>query len=121
MRNTSEIWRYNNQEQYLYHAAKSRAKKYNIEFTITPEDIKIPKFCPYFNIPLTNIRNRNGKIPGTNPSLDRINNDLGYIPGNIQVISIRANRIKSNLSLEELETFAINILLKHSDVEVDYK
>lgn len=37
------------------------------------------------------------------PSIDRIQNDLGYVPGNIGVISMLANRIKSSLTLEQAE------------------
>jgi hypothetical protein len=37
------------------------------------------------------------------PSLDRINNNLGYVPGNVIVVSDRANRIKNNATIEELE------------------
>lgn len=36
------------------------------------------------------------------PSLDRINNDLGYVPGNVMVISRRANIIKKDATLDEL-------------------
>ncbi len=37
------------------------------------------------------------------PSLDRLDNTLGYIPGNVQVISWKANQIKSNATLQELQ------------------
>jgi hypothetical protein len=36
-------------------------------------------------------------------SLDRIVPELGYVKGNIAVISNRANSLKSNATLEELE------------------
>jgi hypothetical protein len=37
------------------------------------------------------------------PSLDRIIPELGYVKGNIMVISHKANTIKSNANIEELE------------------
>jgi hypothetical protein len=35
--------------------------------------------------------------------VDRLDNDKGYTPDNIRVISMRANDIKSNATLDELE------------------
>jgi len=37
------------------------------------------------------------------PTLDRINNDLGYIKGNVEVISAKANRLKNNGTIEDFE------------------
>jgi hypothetical protein len=37
----------------------------------------------------------------TSPSLDKINPELGYVPGNVAIISYRANRIKNNGTAEE--------------------
>ena len=36
-------------------------------------------------------------------SLDRILPELGYVPGNVAVISWRANRLKGSASVDELE------------------
>ena len=42
--------------------------------------------------------NVSGKKGGTerSPTLDRLIPELGYVPGNIAVISMKANRIKSD-------------------------
>ncbi len=78
---------------------KARAKKRGIPFGLTSEDIVIPEFCPVLGILLSP-----NKIRGDNsPSLDRIVTELGYVKGNVAVISWRANKIKSNATLEELE------------------
>ena len=37
------------------------------------------------------------------PSLDRIRLELGYVKGNVRVISGRANLLKNDATIEELE------------------
>ena len=85
----------NNIVSELYSHAKQRAKSKNLEFNITKDDIVIPKLCPVFNV----ILDVNNKL--TSPTLDRIDNSLGYIKGNIKVISAKANRLKNNGTIEE--------------------
>lgn len=85
----------------MFSRAKKRAKETNVPFTITKEDISVPDVCPVLGIPLefgggTGVENR-----ANSPSLDRIIPELGYVPGNIAVISYRANLLKSNGTLEE--------------------
>lgn len=61
----------------------------------------IPLHCPVLGLPL--YRNSGGSAQGPNsPSLDRIDPALGYVKGNVKVISSRANSIKSNATPEEL-------------------
>jgi hypothetical protein len=87
-------------EKELLSKARMRAKKYGLQIDITVDDILIPKLCPVLGIKLR----QNNKIASDNsPSLDRINPNKGYIKGNIRVISFRANSLKSNASIKELE------------------
>ena len=79
--------------------SKQRAKRTNIEHTITPEDIIIPDYCPVLNIKL-DVGDR--KIHGNAPSIDRIDNNKGYTKENIMIISNRANMLKNNATLDEL-------------------
>lgn len=95
----------------LWKAAKDSSKQRELEFSITIDDIIIPIKCPYLNISLTNIAD--GGRQDTNISLDRIDNSKGYIPGNIQVISSKANYMKRNASIKELIEFAKGILNTH--------
>lgn len=84
----------------LYNNAKQRAKKYSLPFNITVEDIVVPENCPILGIPLII---QTGCASDNSPSLDKIIPELGYVKGNIQVISHKANSIKNNASVQDLE------------------
>ncbi len=84
----------------MLHAAARRARLKNLPFTITAEDIIIPEFCPLFY--WVKLIVNDGLRQDNSPSLDRIDNSLGYTPNNIRVISYRANRLKSNATTEEM-------------------
>jgi hypothetical protein len=82
--------------------AKKRAKKLNLDFNLTLEDIIIPDECPIFKIPFTFVAETSYQ---DNCSLDRIDNTKGYIKGNVQVISMKANTMKNSATPEELLNF----------------
>jgi len=90
-------------EQKLVTEAKKRAFYKKLDFNITKEDIKIPEKCPVLLIPLI-FGNKDGYE--NSPSLDRIDNSKGYIKGNIQIISKKANSMKNSGSPAELLLFA---------------
>lgn len=97
-----KAWNQKNPERILLKAARFRAKRDGREFTIELCDIHIPEKCPILNTPFT----FEGRYA---PSLDRLNNEEGYTPKNIRVISWLANAMKQNASDEELRAFAANI------------
>jgi actin-related protein len=97
-------WKLNNIERYLVQSARSRAKKYSLPFDITYEDVIVPEFCPYLGIKLVPFSE------WSSPSLDKIIPELGYVKGNIQVISTKANTMKNNATQDELVRFAEAIL-----------
>jgi hypothetical protein len=84
-------------------SAKIRSAKENIPCTITVDDIVIPDYCPVLNIALVPSSRRSRD---ESPSLDKIDPDKGYVPGNVQVISNKANTMKSNATSKELLAFA---------------
>ena len=49
------------------------------------------------------------KLPENYASLDKIDPSKGYVIGNLQVISKKANAMKSNATIEELRLFVKNI------------
>lgn len=89
----------------IYRKLKQSAKKRNIEFTITVSDINdlsFPITCPVLGIPL---RWHREMAQDDSYSVDRVDTTKGYIPGNLEVISLKANRAKNNLTEEEIKKF----------------
>jgi len=94
-----KLYEQNNKEQKILRRAKKRAIADNIPFDIDVTDIVIPSHCPILQIPLV----KSSKHASDNsPSLDKIIPSFGYVKGNVQIISNKANRLKSNASLEDL-------------------
>jgi hypothetical protein len=92
-RQTFEGWR-----KMVWQSVRARAAELNLDFNLTHEDIPpLPEHCPLLGIPLE----LGVRAPGS-ASLDRIDNTQGYVKGNVQIISDRANRLKRDASLDEL-------------------
>lgn len=89
----------------MWSAAKQRAKSKRLDFNLSLEDIVIPSHCPVLGMPLVSKRGR-GRVTGNSPALDRMDSTKGYVKGNVRVISFRANAMKSNGTLEEIERIA---------------
>jgi hypothetical protein len=90
----------------MFHNAQHRAKRKGIPFTITIDDIVIPETCPLLGIPLVST---NDKRDPRNPSLDQKEPGKGYTSDNVWVVSSRANWIKSDATLQELQTLVENL------------
>jgi hypothetical protein len=58
------------------------------------------------------------KLARTSPTLDRIIPELGYVAGNVEVVSHQANSMKGEASAEQLVTFARVVLARFADREV---
>ncbi len=82
-----------------FKAARARAKAVGLAFTIKLADIEQPEKCPILGIPLNYFVRGNPEY--NSPSLDRIDNSIGYVPGNVQVISMLANTMKNKGTLEQ--------------------
>lgn len=78
--------------------AKHRAKKRGLMFSITLMDLgPLPTVCPVLGIKITVFGGRDNR-----PEIDRLIPSLGYVPGNVAIISARANRIKNDGTLDDL-------------------
>jgi hypothetical protein len=85
----------------MLRAARRRATVRGLPFHLSRSDIVIPKYCPVLGIPLARSSGQRGPSDNS-PTLDRLDNDRGYIPGNIVIMSYRANRAKSDLTSYDL-------------------
>jgi hypothetical protein len=93
-------------KSYLYQAmrAKFRSKKANAtrigyEFTVEFGDIDFPTHCPVLGIELDYFAEEGWKE--NSPSFDRLDPKKDYCKGNVFIMSMRANRIKNDGTLEE--------------------
>jgi hypothetical protein len=100
----------------LYRGTKNRAKETNVPFSIDLEYLIsiAPDVCPVFKEPLSWTK-RHGKKPNAlSPSLDKIVPELGYVKGNVQWLSQKANTMKQNANPAQLMLFADWIMSQYS-------
>ena len=83
--------------RHLLGRIKSRCRKQNIPFNLEEKDLICPEFCPVLGIKLV----ESNELNDNHPEIDRIIPELGYIKGNINIISRRANRIKNDGTITE--------------------
>lgn len=87
----------------LYNRLKSSAKSRGIPFSLTLMDLNnltFPITCPVLGIP---IKFNRGKAEDNSISIDRIDSSKGYEIDNIIVVSLKANKLKSNATKEEMQ------------------
>lgn len=91
--------------RYLLDSRKKAARRKGVQFAVSLADLlPLPTHCPALGIPLAWCEFRHsGGWDDFSPSIDKVDPALGYVPGNVRVISMRANRMKSDGSIEELK------------------
>lgn len=91
--------------QSMCRRAKYRANKKRLPFNLTAQDVADvwPKddYCPALRIPLR-VRPGNKTSTNNSPNLDRIIPRLGYVKGNVVVVSKLANGIMSSARPSEV-------------------
>ena len=94
--------RVENPVKYTLDTKRRTCKLFALEFSLDESDVSpLPTVCPVLGIVLNYVVT-SGRPEDNSPSIDRLNNNLGYVHGNVRVISNRANRFKSNATVEEL-------------------
>ena len=89
-------WATKSIEDKILNRVKTRAKEKGLAFNLELEDIVIPDVCPVFKVPF---------IYGDHSwtySLDRIKPELGYVKGNVVIISNKANMMKNTATAEDV-------------------
>jgi len=89
-----------NWKKYTVQGLKRKARYRNKLVTITESDLTQPEYCPVLGIKLD--YQATTSFQENTASVDRIDNTKGYVSGNVHVISMKANRLKSNATVEEL-------------------
>lgn len=95
-----KAWESKSPEYIMYHNAKRRAKEFGLVFELDWKLLKTPDKCPVLGIPLCRGTKTSSEF---SPSLDRLVPELGYTQDNVRIISSKANRIKSNSTVSDLE------------------
>ena len=101
-------------ETKMLRRAKQRAKERGVDFNLSLEDITIPTHCPILGIELKMHKGRSGGQPNS-PALDRVDNNKGYVKGNVMVMSHLANMMKSSASTEQMVLFAEWVIKTHGN------
>lgn len=89
-----------NVRRNLLTQARYRAKKAGLDFDIAIDDVVIPERCPYLGLILRGAEGPSARYHS--PTLDRVDNSKGYVKGNVEVISHRANTLKRDLTLRQM-------------------
>lgn len=106
------LWAKKNPNKFQFNQVKARAKRNNVPFSLDYNDIVWPTHCPVLGIELNRIERDHC------PSFDRVDPSKGYIKGNVFIISNRANRMKQEATLENLEALVCYVKSKLSSVVV---
>jgi len=102
-------------EGRLLYRAHKRHREEGYNFNLGIEDIVIPEVCPYLDLKLSTDPADHKK--SNYATIDRIDSSKGYVKGNIQVISLKANSMKSSSTEEQLLQFATNGLKLINELE----
>lgn len=83
--------------------AKYRAKLQGIDYELDGVELIEPTHCAILGLELKANKRYSGP---DSPTIDRLDNTRGYVPGNVWIISNQANLMKSNASIQQLNLFS---------------
>lgn len=93
-------WSNNNRIKAWLNGIRKRSRARSLDFNLVAEELVIPEVCPVLGIPLHFGKSHHPNLP----SIDRFDNTKGYTKENTRIISYRANKLKNDATLEEMES-----------------
>lgn len=96
-----------NRLRKIVHSALTRSRRYKLAFDAVLVDVLSvfpPSKCPACGVTLNYTVNATTHRNPAIPSIDRVDNALGYTVENTRIICFRCNRIKSDASLADLKS-----------------
>ena len=100
-------WKRNNPKAYLLSRTKASAQKRGIAFDLTADDLGVlPTHCPVLGFELLYGAVGAGNKDPRLASIDRVDNQAGYVQGNVIIVSLRANMLKRDATPAELRMLA---------------
>ncbi len=91
------------------HSSKSRGIEFDLSFK-EMKKVLTAKKCYITGVALNNVENDPHKL-----TIDRIDNDKGYVDGNVVACSYEMNSLKSNLTVKQIQQL-YKALVKHKDI-----
>lgn len=99
-------WRVANPRQKVINNLISRCKRTGVPYDrALLENIVCPAECYYLQTPISFEMGKGRRPPENTASFDRITPELGYVVGNVIIISMLANRMKSNSTPDQRRKF----------------
>lgn len=89
--------------------AKADAERKGLPFDLCIEDIRIPSYCPRLDLKLDPYAYRGSS---RQPQIELIDARLGYVKGNVRIVSAQANMIKNTSS--RVVTYLESHISKHN-------
>lgn len=97
-------------EHGLFNQARIRAKRYGVPCTLTLADVRelpAPMVCTATGLPLAHSK---GQPSALSPSIDRIENSRGYVPGNVRLVCQRFNVLRKDDHVSHDYRHALRVL-----------
>ena len=98
-------------------ATKTSAKKRGLDFNLDEQwfNTRLKRgICELTGLPIrTNAGSSTGGRDFYSPSIDRIDNSIGYVPSNVRMVAWGVNLSKNKYSDRDLSALSLSIVLSH--------